>query len=99
MVTNQLTRNYEKLENVKIMENILRSIDSNFDHIVSIIVETKDLVAMTMEQLLGSLQPYEEKRKKKEETVEQLLKPRIDSTKEGNVQNNRSQQGQGCGRE
>ena len=54
-----------------------------------------------MEQLLGSLQAYIEKRKKKEEIVEQLLKTRIDSTKEGNIQNNKSQQvrGRSHGRE
>ena len=96
-ITNQLKRNGEKLEHIKIMEKILRSIDSKFDH--AIIEETKDLEAMTMEQLLGSLQAYKEKKKKKEETVEQLLKTRIDATKEGNAQNNRSQQLQGHGRE
>ena len=100
-VTNQLKKNGEKPEDVKIIEKILRSIYSKFDHIVSVIEETKDLEAMTMDQLLGSLQAYEENKKKKEETVEQLLKTRIDSTKEGNVQNNISQQvrGRGHGRE
>ena len=54
-----------------------------------------------MEQLLGSLQAYVEKRKKKEEIIEQLLKTRIDSTKEGSIQNNKSQQvrGRSHGRE
>ena len=66
------------------MEKILQSLDSKFGHIVAMIEETKDLEAMTMEQLLGSLQAYEEKRKK-EEIIEQLLKTRIDSTKEGNI--------------
>ena len=58
IVTNQLKRNGEKLDDVKIMRKILRSIDSKFNHIVAIIEETKDLEAMTMEQLLGSLQAY-----------------------------------------
>ena len=57
-----------------------------------------DLEAITIEQLLGSLQAYEEKRKKKEEIVKQLLKTRIDSTEEGNVQNDRRQQVRGRGR-
>ena len=54
-VTNQLKRNGEKPDDVKIMEKILRSIDSKFDHTIAIFEETKDLEAMTMEQLLGSL--------------------------------------------
>ena len=63
MVTNQLKINDEKLYDVKIMEKILRSIYSKFEHIVAIIKETKDLEAMTMEQLSGSLQAYKEKKK------------------------------------
>ena len=58
-VTNQQKRNGKKIGDVKIMEKILRLIDSMFDHIPAIIEETKDLEAMTMEQLLGSLQAYE----------------------------------------
>ncbi|XP_048331631.2 uncharacterized protein LOC107434507 [Ziziphus jujuba] len=82
MVTNQLKRNGKKLDDVKIMEKILRSLDSNFDHMVAIIEETKDLEAMTLKQLLGSLQAYEEKKRKKERIVEQLFKTRIDGAKE-----------------
>ena len=44
-VTNQLKRKGEKVDDVKIMEKILRSIDSNFDHIAAIIEETEDLEA------------------------------------------------------
>ncbi|XP_060673933.1 uncharacterized protein LOC132804057 [Ziziphus jujuba] len=82
MVTNQLKRNGEKLNDVKIMEKILRSLDPKFDHIVAIIEETKDLEAMLLEQLLGSLQAYEGKKKKKEGIVEQLFKTQIDTIKE-----------------
>ena len=53
------------INDVKIMEKILRSIDSNFDHIAAIIEETKDLEAMTIEQLLSSLQVCEEKKKRR----------------------------------
>lgn len=77
------------------MEKILRSLDPKFEHIVTIIEETKDLGAMTIEQLLCSLQAYEEKKKKKEEIVEQVLKIQVDSTKQGNNRNDRSQQVRG----
>nr|XP_048330851.1 uncharacterized protein LOC125422756 [Ziziphus jujuba var. spinosa] len=77
------------------MEKILRSLDSKFDHIVAIIEKTKDLEALSLEQLLGSLQAYEEKKKKKEGIMEQLLKTRIDATKKetNSSHNDRSQQG------
>ena len=54
---------------------------------------------MTMEQLLGSLQAYEEKKKKKEGIVEQLLKTRLDTTKEESDRNDKSQQRRGCNQE
>ena len=73
-VTNQIKRNGEKLDDVKVMEKILRSLDSKFNHIVAIIEETKDLKAMSIEQLLGSLQSYEEKTKNKSEVDEDPLK-------------------------
>nr|KYP59347.1 hypothetical protein KK1_014780 [Cajanus cajan] len=46
------------------MERVLRSIDLNFEHIVAIIEETKDLEVMTIKQLLGLLEAYEETKKK-----------------------------------
>ncbi|GAU51853.1 hypothetical protein TSUD_416370 [Trifolium subterraneum] len=66
-VTNNLKRNGEKYDDVRIMEKVLRSLDPKFEHIVTVIEETKDLEAMTIEQLLWSLQAYEERKKKKED--------------------------------
>ncbi|XP_048610068.1 uncharacterized protein LOC125585309 [Brassica napus] len=99
-VTNNLKRNGEKLDDVRIMEKV-RSLDSKFEHIVTVIEETKDLETMTMEQLRGSLQAYEEKKKKKEDIVEQVLKMRIDHKEESGRSNLRRGgghfRGRGCG--
>ncbi|XP_024014739.1 uncharacterized protein LOC112088570 [Eutrema salsugineum] len=62
MVTNNFKRNGEKLDEVRIMEKVLRSLDSKFEHIVTVIEETKDLETMTMEQLLGLRRKEEEGR-------------------------------------
>ena len=53
---------------------------------------------MTIEQLLGSLQAYEEKKKKKIGIVEQLLKTQVNSIKEESIENEKSPQGRGRGR-
>ena len=98
-VSNQLKRNGEKLDDVRIMEKIRRSLYPKFNHIDAIIEETKDLETMMIEQLLDSLQAYKEKKKKKQRITEQLLKTQLNSIKEKSVENERSPQGRGRGRD
>ncbi|KAM1689024.1 hypothetical protein ACFX2K_036827 [Malus domestica] len=76
-VSNQLKRNGEKLEDVRIMEKILCSLDPKFEHIVVTIEETKNLEEISIEQLMGSLQAYEEKHKKRQGNNEQFLKTHV----------------------
>ena len=65
-INNQLKRNGKKLEDVVIIEKILRTLDSKFDSIATIIEETEDLTTIKIEQLLDLLQAHEKKKKKKE---------------------------------
>lgn len=65
VVVNQLKRNGKDVNEVKVMEKILRTLNPSFDFIVTNIEENRDLKTVTIEQLMGSLQAYEEKQKRK----------------------------------
>ncbi|XP_050896451.1 uncharacterized protein LOC127103227 [Lathyrus oleraceus] len=98
-VVNQLKRNGKDVDEVKVMEKILHTLNPSFDFIVTNIEENRDLKTMTIEQLMGSLQAYEEKQKRKikqKEAMEQLLQLNI---KEANYANYKSQRGRGRGQD
>lgn len=56
-IVNQMYKNDKKLEDVHVIEKMLRSITPNFAHVVTTIEELKDLEIMTIEELLRSLCP------------------------------------------
>ncbi|KAM1369474.1 hypothetical protein ACFX2I_039954 [Malus domestica] len=81
------------------MEKILCSLDLKFENIVVTIEETKNLEEISSEQLMGSLQAYEEKHTKRQGNDEQLLKTHVQpKKKEESFDNERSQYGRSHGR-
>lgn len=58
------------------MEKILRTLTNNFENIVYAIEESKDLVTLTVDKLVDSLEAHEVC-KKKEETLDQALQTKV----------------------
>ena len=63
-VVNQLGRNVKTMPTCRVVEKILRSLTDDFDNIVCIIEESKELTALSVEELVGSLEVHEQRRRK-----------------------------------
>ncbi|GMI80153.1 hypothetical protein HRI_001684600 [Hibiscus trionum] len=97
-VVNQLNRNGETLTDARVVEKILRSLTDNFENVVCAIEESKDLATLTVDELAGSLEAHEQrKKKKKEETLEQALQTKA-SIKDEKVLYFQNFRGRGRGR-
>ena len=73
-VVNQMKRLGEPLPDVRVVEKILRSLNSKFNHVVVAIQESKDLEALSVDELNGSLRAYEDMMDRgKQEQLEQVL--------------------------
>ncbi|KAK2967353.1 hypothetical protein RJ640_026367 [Escallonia rubra] len=64
-VVNQHERNGEVMEDSRVVEKILRSLDPKFDHVVVAIEESNDTKAMTVDELSQKLQVHEDKIKRR----------------------------------
>jgi hypothetical protein len=84
-VINQMKRLDENMEDVRVVEKILRSLNAKFNHVMVTIEESKDIDSMTVDQLIGSLMAHEERMKRnQQEPVDQALQAKIFSNQKRN---------------
>ncbi|GAB2276208.1 hypothetical protein Dimus_039179 [Dionaea muscipula] len=66
------------MADVKIIEKILRSLNSRFNHVIVAIEEANDITKMTIQGLMGSLLAHEEKMtRRKKDTLAQALQSSV----------------------
>ncbi|GMI72170.1 hypothetical protein HRI_000886300 [Hibiscus trionum] len=87
-VANEIKRNGESLDEVRVMEKKLRSLIRKFDYVVVAIEESKDLSKISLDELVGSLQAHEHKMKQNEDfkNLEQALQSKM-NINEGEASN------------
>ena len=77
-VVNQLRVNGEKLNDLRVIEKIMRSLTVRFDYVVAAIEEGRDLSTMTIEGLMGSLCSHEHRMNHRAEvSVEQAFQSKV----------------------
>ncbi|TXG53483.1 hypothetical protein EZV62_022652 [Acer yangbiense] len=74
-----MKRNGEKLDDVRVMEKILRSLTHNFEHVVTAIEESKNLETINIEELLGSLRVHGQRNLKNTQSTITAIKQALES--------------------
>ena len=98
-VVNQLRVNGEKLDDLRIIQKIMRSLTGRFDYVVAAIEEGRDLSTMTIEGLMGSLCSHEHRMNQRTVvSVEQAFQSKVTLTEKGSSSGGKAS-GQGKGDE
>ncbi|KAL0316877.1 UNVERIFIED_CONTAM: Retrovirus-related Pol polyprotein from transposon TNT 1-94 [Sesamum radiatum] len=66
-LVNQLKAYGEDISEKRVVEKLLISVTEKYDPIVTTIEETKDIITLTVTELVGSLEAYEKRRSRREE--------------------------------
>ncbi|KAL4280140.1 hypothetical protein GQ457_03G000400 [Hibiscus cannabinus] len=97
VIVNQMKRYGETIEDVRVIEKILRSLTPKFDYVVCVI-ESNDLDSKSIEQVIGELQSQEDRfNRRQDETIEQALKAKV-CLKNNQEEKNQKDRGRGRGR-
>ena len=97
-VVNQMKNYGEKIEDARVNEKILRSLNTKLQLVGISIEESNDTETMTTDQLMGFLQAYLERLLKKEETESQVLKSSVSMEEKDKVLYTRYTRGRVRGR-
>ncbi|KAL7160521.1 hypothetical protein ABFS83_01G101200 [Erythranthe nasuta] len=77
-IVNHIESLGDTIQDKKIIEKILRSLPARFDHCVAAIEESKDLLKMTMHELMSSLQAHEQRiNRSANQPVEQVFQSKV----------------------
>ncbi|KAG8490236.1 hypothetical protein CXB51_015362 [Gossypium anomalum] len=84
-VVNEMKRNGETLDDVRVMEKKLQSLTRKFDYVVVAVEESKDLSQISIDELVGSLQAHEHKMKLNDDTgnSDQVLESKLSFNESG----------------
>jgi gag-polypeptide of LTR copia-type len=77
IVMNQLKKNGESLSEQNVIEKILISLIDIFENVVCIIEESKDLVELIVDELIGSLLAHEKRKKVNKKILNETLQAKV----------------------
>ncbi|CAL2228327.1 unnamed protein product [Prunus armeniaca] len=94
-IVNQIRSYGDTIPDKKIVEKTLRSLPPKFDHVVAAIEESKDLIALSLHELIGSLEAHEKRiNRYAYQSLEQAFQSKLDSKEKEDKQKGESQKSQ-----
>ncbi|XP_051115214.1 uncharacterized protein LOC127240534 [Andrographis paniculata] len=84
-ITNQMRSLGEEIRDSRVVEKILVSLPPSYDSMVIVVEETKDILSLTIEDVMGSLKAYEKRMERhSEKSIESAFQTKLNlGTKEG----------------